>query len=314
MFSCWPRAASHGGVSVKRAQPQPVIGPKAIAVLGVSDRGHRRHEGRAARNVRGRAAVPVDPAAPVPAAPVVPAAPLVPAPLVSRPAAPLLHNPPPPSPSPASDSPMLTARTIEASVVLGPVKISARPNLVLSASLRDLDPGAFVNFVESNQMPNIPSLEFCMSKSMNFITFSYCWSALVPFGRGTASCGSRRAPQSGTAGSGGGAAPTGSTPPAARLAVRGAGAAAGWRATRAWTPRRPGRRRRSRTSSGRSSSSASACSARSTYTGSWAASNLDITKFNPTKLDRSWADAAVSAGMAFTRAHDAARRLRARAR
>jgi alpha-L-fucosidase len=46
-----------------------------------------------------------------------------------------------------------------------------------------------------------------------------------------------------------------------------------------------------------------------TYTGSWAASNLDITKFNPTKLDpNQWADAAVSAGMKFgvltTRHHD----------
>ena len=46
-----------------------------------------------------------------------------------------------------------------------------------------------------------------------------------------------------------------------------------------------------------------------TYTGSWAQSNLDITQFNPTKLDpNQWAAAAVSAGMKFgvltTRHHD----------
>lgn len=46
-----------------------------------------------------------------------------------------------------------------------------------------------------------------------------------------------------------------------------------------------------------------------TYTGSWAQANLDISQFNPTKLDaEQWADAAKAAGMKFgaltTRHHD----------
>jgi alpha-L-fucosidase len=37
-----------------------------------------------------------------------------------------------------------------------------------------------------------------------------------------------------------------------------------------------------------------------TYTGSWAQSNLDVTKFDPTALDPGqWADSAVAAGMKY---------------